>query len=129
VKNKRQLDLIVATMLNKKKEEVSAITSLFCMTIMNAVIDDGVVHIDGFGRLRLNSSQQGSRPRIETLKKVRNGEVIGDQRIAIEKKYTVTFKKASPFRQRIRKKYGKAPIVEERTMEKKAVDSDDKTSP
>lgn len=114
MKSKHQLDLAVSTMLNMKKADVSATTALFCMLIMNCIVEDGEVHIDGFGRFRLTVSH-GKRASVTRLNRgnFKKGESLGEQLVAVEKKYTVTFKKAAPFRQRIRKRHGKAPIIKE----------------
>lgn len=112
MKNKAQLDLAVAALLNTKRAEVSSITALFCMELMNALIDDGEVNVSGFGRFKLVITR-GSRAKTERLTKgsFKKGEARGEHLVAVEKKFTVHFKKATPFRERLHRKYGKAPVV------------------
>jgi nucleoid DNA-binding protein len=112
VKNKTQIDLAVATMLNKKRAEVSAVTALFCMMVMNTLVEEGEVNISGFGRFKLVVTR-GRRAKTERLTKgtFKKGETKGEHLVAVEKKYTVHFKKAVPFRERLHRRNGKAPIV------------------
>ena len=121
MKNKQHLDIEIAAWTNRSVKEVSYITSFFLRLLMKTIVEDGIAHVDGFGRFKL-SSQRGSRPQIETLKKIENGKVIGEHRVAVDKKYTVTFSKARPFRQLIRARFGTAPVIEEIVMEKFGVD-------
>lgn len=121
---KADLDKQVAMLLGVKKGKVAVITAAFFTHLMNAIVDDGEAQVDGFGKFRL-SSKRGSRCRVQDFRKgnFKKGESIATVRVAVDKKYTVNFSKAVPFREKIRRKYGKSPVIEQEfDMEKYGVD-------
>lgn len=117
VVTKRDLDGQVAALLGKKVREVSGVTEVFLHEITRALVESGVVRLDGLGVLHLDC-RAGSRAVLTGLhgkKKPSRTQVID-----VEKKYYVSFKKAAPLRAAIQARYGKAPKGV--LMEKYAVD-------
>jgi len=123
MKRKQDLDTMVGILLTTRRADVSAITSAFLNELMNAVVADGEVHIDGFGRFRL-VCRKGRRAATAMLTQgtFKKGVSKDTYLVPVDKKYFVTFKKATSFRDKIHKRFGKNKAIKEGSMEKFGVD-------
>jgi len=105
MKRKRDLDMLVAADLGVTLQDISLVTDMFLRHTRAAIVEEGIVHLDGFGKFRL-SEQPNSKL---TLKK-KGGE--GITTVEAPPKLRVHFSKAPVFRRQLR---------ESRTMEKYGV--------
>ena len=118
MRRKRDVDRAIATLLGEKQNVVTRITSAFFSEAMRIIIEDGLLHVDGFGRFRL-VRERGVRQPLElptgTFKK---GESAGRHPIVVLSRHKVYFSKARPFRLAVLERHG----LKEDAMEKFAVD-------
>jgi nucleoid DNA-binding protein len=106
VKKKRVVDRTVAMLLGLRERYVSGITQAFLHEVLRAIVEDGGVHLDGFGRFRLVRDNYPPRPIQLRKGTFRKGEVGEMSTVIVRKKYRVYFSKAEPFKNAIRDKYG-----------------------
>lgn len=122
MKRKRDIDSAIAMLLSEPRNKVSSITSAFLNEAMRLILEDGVLHLDGFGRFKLGVQKLGARQAIELTQGTSwNGEphsTTGTKTsVVVAQRHKVYFSKARPFTEALHRKLG-----EERNMEKFGVD-------
>lgn len=111
MKNKREIDRAVAVLLGTSEREVSGVTLAFLNEVMRAIVEEGEVHVDGFGRFRLVRDHFDAKPVVLTRGTFRKGEAGETHTAIVRKKYRIYFSKAGPFKRAIREKFGRQEDV------------------
>ena len=117
MKRKVDLDSEVAAATGVAKKKVSRITDAFIDAIRGHLTDGVVVHLDGFGKLRVQEQDYGVRQPVQNLT-IPKGERAGEP-VAVPVKHKVHFTKARPFKHQLQQRWerDKAMVTTRTEME------------
>lgn len=111
---KHDLDVIVANVTGQEDRHVHRITTAFLTAVMDALVGQDEVQLDGFGRFRLVVEKAQDRVTELTSPDFKKTGVKKKTRMRIKRKFRVHFSKSDVFNAILRKKYGPNVTKEKR---------------
>ena len=100
IRRKHEIDGLVALEYGLTRTRVRHITSAFLAKVIEALSNFEEVHLDSFGVFRMVMEKPGSKP---TVMRAPQGKL---QKVRVQRKLRVHFRKSETFKRMLRDKYG-----------------------